>query len=110
MEKRESPRVLFKTTAEVTSGDAIINGIVENLNTKGMFLTTTERLKENQSVEVTIHLSGTTTELSITLKGTVLRNDPRGMALKFTEMELDCFVHLRNIVMYAESAALVENH
>ncbi|MFP4619239.1 MAG: PilZ domain-containing protein [Spirochaetaceae bacterium] len=101
--KRDTTRVEFHTLAELRSGSQSITGKVEDLSLKGMFLRTEgfpPKLEEGGEVSITIKLSGTGSDLSFGLEGEVVRLDKEGVGIKFTEMEFDSFVHLRNIVTY----------
>lgn len=100
MEKRNFTRVLFQTEAVVGFADREIRGEIENLSMNGMFLLTSEKVTENEALEIKISLSGASSELSIDLKGTVVRQTPRGVAIQFKEMDLDSFIHLKNTVAY----------
>jgi uncharacterized protein YhfF len=53
-------------------------------------------------VNVEIHLSGTTSMLKVELKGRIVRAETRGMAIRFEEIDLDSFIHLRNIIAFNE--------
>ena len=98
MEKRKNRRVHFEVVATVLSGPISINGTVDNLSMKGMFLNTGEKLSGGGPVEVSINLSGASSVLSVRLKGRVVRQTEAGIAIEFQEMDLDSFIHLRNIV------------
>jgi len=98
MEKRKHRRVRFEVTATVRAGQTSISGMVDNLSMKGMFLTTGESLPHDGPLEVSITLSGSSSTLSIMLKGRAVRRSETGLAIEFQEMDLDSFVHLRNII------------
>ncbi len=98
MEKRKNRRVPFEVVANVLSGPMDINGTVANLSMTGMFLNTKERLSGDSALQVSITLTGSSSALSIELKGRVLRQTETGIAIEFQEMDLDSFIHLRNIV------------
>jgi len=98
MEKRKNRRVPFEVAATVLSGPIIIDGTVDNLSMNGMFLNTRERLSGDCPLEVSITLSGSSSTLSIKFKGRALRQTETGIAIQFQEMDLDSFIHLRNIV------------
>jgi len=68
---------------------------------KGMFLKTETyppSIQIGQEVKVTIHFSGTTSNLSIVVQGKVVRLTQEGLGMEFTDMEFDSFVYLRNVV------------
>lgn len=101
--KRDTTRVEFHTRAEVHADGKVIEGTVDNLSLKGMFLKTETShfsVRTGQSVDIAIRLAGASTKLSLELRGRVIRWDNAGLGIEFTEMEFDTFVHLRNIVAY----------
>lgn len=98
MEKRKNRRVHFEVVATVLSGPISISGTVDNLSMKGMFLNTRERLSGDSALKVSMTLPGSSSVLSMELKGRALRQTETGIAIEFQEMDLDSFIHLRNIV------------
>ncbi len=98
MEKRKYLRVPFKVTAAVEGRQGSISGMVENLSMKGMFFATGETLSCDGPFEITIYLSGSSSMLSLKLKGEIVRQTKTGVAIEFKEMDLDSFTHLRNII------------
>ena len=102
MDRRRFTRVAFKTEATVECGDQTITGEVENLSLKGMLLKTHVKLNAEESVKIDIRLSGSTTQLSISTSGVVIRNTSTGIAFRFSSMDLDSFIHLKNIIAYNE--------
>ncbi|MGA2403005.1 MAG: PilZ domain-containing protein [Syntrophobacteraceae bacterium] len=98
MEKRKNRRVPFQVAATMLSGQISINGIVDNLSMKGMFLNTRERLPGDGPLEISLTLHGSFPALSIKLKGRALRQTEAGIAVEFREMDLDSFTLLRNII------------
>ena len=102
MDKRNKTRVEFHTTAEIVYDGHTITGPIGNLSMKGLFVQTTEKPAVKTPIDITIRLSGSSTNLSIQIKGEVIRVEDDGIAMEFKEMELDSFIHLRNIVFYAD--------
>jgi hypothetical protein len=98
MDKRKNRRVLFEVAATVLSGPIGISGLVDNLSMKGMFLNTEERLPGDFPLEVSVTLHCSSSVFSIKFKGRALRQTETGIAIEFQEMDLDSFIHLRNIV------------
>jgi ribosomal protein S1 len=105
MEKRKHQRVPFHAEATVKNKGTVISGKVDNLSMRGMFLNTEARLTDNDQVDITILLTGSSTQLSIDLTGTVVRQTETGIAVLFKEMDLDSFIHLRNVVSYNSTDA-----
>lgn len=101
MDKREFTRIAFRSEAEVKCGDKDIKGEIENLSLTGAFVKTTCLAPLGKPLQIRIQLSGASSELSVTLKGKLVRQDPRGFAVEFTEMALDSFFHLRTIIAAA---------
>ncbi len=100
MEQRKHTRVPFHAEAIVKCRDIVIKGKVENLSMKGMLLNTNCELNDDDMLEITILLTGSSSQLSVNLMGNVIRRTDTGMAIAFKEMDLDSFIHLRNIISY----------
>ncbi len=100
--KRSNTRVSFQSRAEVRYGEHVIEGEVRNLSLKGVLIATEERIPEGEEVEVIIHLTGVGSQLSLQMEAEVVRSQDSDLGLHFTEVDLDTFVHLRNIVAYNE--------
>jgi len=98
MERRSFTRVIFKAEATVSYGGNSFTTPVKNVSLKGMFLETLEDMPLNEPLEVKIVLSGNTTRLTVNLKGKATRQDDSGFAILFDGMDLDSFVHLKNVI------------
>jgi hypothetical protein len=101
-QKRSNTRVPFNSRAEVRSSDRTVEGEVRNLSLKGMMIATEERLPEGEEVDVTMYLTGVGSQLSLEMKAEVVRSEGNGLGLRFTEVDVDTFIHLRNVVAYNE--------
>jgi hypothetical protein len=86
MERRKNRRVPFQVEATVQIGQTSIKGMVDNLSMKGMFLAS-ETLSGGSSLEISIRLSGSSSSLSIELKGRAVRLTEAGIAIEFQEMD-----------------------
>lgn len=101
MEKRSFRRVLFRTEAIVQVGEKTISGEVTDLSLRGMLVKAPLELPLGEHVKARILLSGSTSELSIQVGGTVVRHQEQNQfGIQFQEMDVDSFVHLRNVVIY----------
>jgi hypothetical protein len=100
MEKRNCTRVLFQSEAILLYKDQTLRGKVENLSLNGMFLRVDDKIPPNEVVEIEILLSGASSKLSVNLQGMVVRQDEDGMAIQLIGMDLDSFVHFKNIITY----------
>ena len=47
---------------------------------------------------IRLQLAGTSSDLTLHMQGRVVRAEKEGMAIEFSEIEMDSFFHLRNIV------------
>lgn len=100
MDKRKLTRVDFSINAIIVLGEKTIIGQVENLSMKGAYIGTSEKIDINSEVEVKIELAGNSSELQLYLKGAVTRIDETGFVLAFKNIDLDSFIHLKNIIEY----------
>jgi hypothetical protein len=100
MEQRNCTRVLFESEATVLYKDKTLRGKVENLSLNGLFLRVEDKIPLNEAVEVDMVLSGASSKLSINLQGLVVRQDDAGMAIQLIGMDLDSFIHFKNIITY----------
>jgi phage baseplate assembly protein gpV len=98
MDDRTKSRVVFHVNASIDYDGRTINGEVENLSINGMFMKTAEDIQLDKDVEVSIYLSGTTSELSIKINGIIVRREERGIAIKFTQIGFDSYIHLKSII------------
>lgn len=112
MEKRNTIRVPFRVRAIVQYEGKELEGEVDNLSTGGMlFTTTTTGIPPDAAVTMSIILYGSSSHLSLNCAGRVVRVTEGGIAIRFTELDFDSFIHLRNIVSrnaYDEETAMKE--
>ena len=100
MEKRELIRVPFQIEATILHQDQTFQGKVENLSLKGMFIQTNGSFQLQDMIQITIHLAGESSDLEIKVSGIVVRMTEQGIGIQFEKIDLDSFIHLRNIVAY----------
>jgi PilZ domain len=100
MSTRKFSRVHFNVEAAIKAGERSFCGEVENLSMTGMFLETDERLVEGEVVEITISLTGSSPEINLSFSGKVARQVENGLAFVFDKIDLDSYMHLKNIVSY----------
>jgi len=100
MEKRNFTRIPFQTKAIVRAKETTVIGVVENLSLAGIFLKTPERLKLNRLVKIELLFTGTSSQISIILDGKIRRHENLGMAIQFRNVDLDAFIHLKNLISY----------
>lgn len=100
MSTRKFSRVHFNVGATIRIADRQFQGAVENLSMAGMFLVTDEQLTEGEPVEITIVLTGTHPEVAVNFNGIVTRKTEDGAGFTFEKMDLDSYMHLKNIIAY----------
>jgi hypothetical protein len=100
MSTRQFSRVRFNVSATIRTGERQFQGNVENLSMRGMFMVTDERLPVGDLVDITIALSGTSPEVSISFNGKVCRATDEGLGFTFEKIDLDSYTHLKNIIAY----------
>jgi hypothetical protein len=98
MEKRNTIRVPFHVRAIVNYGDRAIDGDIINLSTGGMLFNTADTVPVDETIRISIFLYGSSSHLALDITGKVVRGSDRGLAIRFTELDLDSFIHLRNII------------
>lgn len=71
-----------------------------DLSLKGVFVLGVTGHLPGEHCLVSLGLAGSTDQLSLKMKGTVVRVTADGLGLHFYEMDLDSFAHLKNILYY----------
>ncbi len=105
MEKRHFSRVDYHVHAVITCDGDIIEADVENLSLKGMLVRSERQLPLGKRAGITISLSSVSPPIVIRLQGEVVRSQNRELGFNFERIELDSFVHLRNIVSICKGDA-----
>ncbi len=105
MEKRKSSRVEFDINAMVKYDNNVVEGMVRDLSLRGLFVETDKSIPIGTRVTIVVSLQGSTSDLTVNVTGSVVRHESDGFAIHFEEMDLDSFVHIRNIVAYNEGDA-----
>ena len=100
-ERRKNTRVPFQTTADVVFSDASYSQCAtENLSVTGVSVLGITGHEIGETCDLSLALSGSTCHLRLTMKGKIVRVDSDRVALSFTEIDLDSFYHLKNIIYY----------
>ncbi|SFM66322.1 PilZ domain-containing protein [Thermodesulforhabdus norvegica] len=99
-DRRRFSRVRFQAEAVVSlrPHNVTTTGRIRDLSLKGMYVSTEKSFPQGSGVDVTILARTPAAELTLKLDGRVLRSEPEGMALEFSKMDLDTFIHLKNII------------
>ena len=103
-EKRRFTRVPFSVEAEVSIGNtAYRSEEVTNLSVGGCLLPVHVPDPVGTKCHVTIWLGGTSSELTVSMEGEIVRITPEAVAIKFVSVDVDSLLHLQNIVRYNSS-------
>ena len=100
-ERRGFIRVPFNTEIEVEGeGRTIRSREGVNISMSGIRLLTTEKIPPAGSAcQVKIMLEAAENRLPIEARGMVVRSEPGHLAVQFTELDLDGYHHLRQIIL-----------
>ena len=101
-ERRQNTRVPFRAKVDVDFRDRRYEGCqVLDLSIKGIRLQGAGEGRPGEVCQLTLCLSGTSSELCLHMQGEVVRTPgQQGLAVHFTAVDLDSFYHLKNIVYY----------
>ena len=100
-ERRKNTRVPFQTTADVVFGDKrYSNCATENLSVKGLSVLGVTGHTLGETCDLSLALSGSTSQLRLTMKAEIVRMEADRIGLHFIEIDLDSFYHLKNIIYY----------
>jgi len=103
-ERRKNTRVPFQTTANIAFASARYNQCAtENLSVKGVSVLGVTGHAIGESCDLSLDLSGSSSQLRLSMKGTIVRVDADRIGVHFTEIDLDSFYHLKNIIYYNSS-------
>jgi len=105
-EKRRMSRVPFDIRAKIEKEglEGFVAGVVDNISLNGALIHLEEKtlpFAQGDPVILHIHLAAEEPEFYIHAKGDVVRFDGEvGLAIHFNQVDLDSFVHLKNILSY----------
>lgn len=103
-DRRKGVRVRFDTGVSLTieSGSRVISaaGDIKDISLRGLFVRTEETLEPDTGCEIRIELSGTEIPIVLEMKGKVVRVSEGGVGIHFDTMDLETFMHLKNVVRY----------
>jgi hypothetical protein len=101
-ERRRKTRVQFTTQVVVKTEESeiVTEANSEDISIKGIFVNTEQKIPAGTSCDVEILLMGTSTRLVLDIKGVITRQDETGLGIVFDSMDLDSYIHLKNIILY----------
>lgn len=99
--RRKNSRIPFQATITLRFPGALYEQCeTRNLSLKGVFVVGIRGHKLGDKCAVELCLTGTTSNLCLRMKGEVMRVAADGVGLRFFEIDLDSFHHLKNILYY----------
>ncbi len=100
-DRRDNVRVSFHATVDLDfAGHRYSDCETENLSTKGVLVLGITDRAEGDPCDIILHLTGTRDDISLTMQGEVVRLEEEGIGIRFVEIDLDSYTHLRNIIYY----------
>ena len=98
---REFSRIELQVAARLTCADGTeITGMVHDLSMNGVFIQTTGRTSAGQEGDLVLIFDPEESKIEIDCHARVIRAGDGGIAVQITEIELESYGHLRNLIMY----------
>ena len=103
--RRRKTRVRFETQVILRIKDVEVTAEASSrdISLQGVFLATDAALPQGAPCEVEILLTGSSSRLSIRVRGHVARRDAEGLGIVFESIDPDSYFHLRNLLLYNSS-------
>jgi len=95
MDSRDFTRVNYAVGASISYGNEVVICTTDNLSLRGMYLKTRHEIPPNTPVNVTVYDSSLP---SLKVNAQVVWQEERGVGLQITNLNVDSFVQLRDIV------------
>lgn len=89
MAGRSFSRLPIHLEATITYNDTVIEGSLENISLKGVFVRTTQQIPEDGTVTITIYHHSMDRKIC-RMNARVIRSTPEGVALELEKTLLDC--------------------
>ena len=104
-DQRNKIRIHFETTVSllIQNRNIVAEASSRDISLDGIYIRTTETVPMNSTCEVEITITGASSTLKLNIKGRTVRQDSTGVAVRFTEFELDSYLHLKNIVLFNQT-------
>jgi hypothetical protein len=99
--RRQNVRVEFQSFVDLAFPDQVFEQCkTRDLSLNGIFVIGIEGRRQGEQCGVILHLVGSSSDVRLMMNGEVTRVEAQGVALHFTEVDLDSLIHLRNIVYF----------
>jgi len=100
-EKRRFTRIPFRVKVEIKANDVVYTTEeINNISIGGCLLPIAAPLAPGTSCRIKIKLGGTSEEISIRVKGEIVRSSETNIVVKFVRIDPDSLFHLQNIIRY----------
>jgi len=103
-ERRKYARVGFSTGIDIkiesNGKQTVLNANSKDLSQRGVFVGTKKTFPLDTPCTVNVHLSGGVDDISLEIRGRVVRQAETGVGIVFESMDVDVYAHLKNIVRY----------
>ena len=103
-ERRKNLRVLFNASVCISQigdqGRRVCSNDTRDISLKGLYVLTRSPFPVRTACRVELKLSGESSDLTLKINGEVVRIDGEGMGIRFTGMDIDALIHLKNILYY----------
>ncbi|OGW37506.1 MAG: hypothetical protein A2010_07110 [Nitrospirae bacterium GWD2_57_9] len=109
--RREFIRVPFSTEIEIKAGSSVIRtGFAANISMNGIRVPVPGTgPPAGTACNLSLKLSGATVPVYIRASGTISRSEPGSVAIEFTALDPDSYIHLRQLILNnADDAAKAE--
>ncbi len=98
-EKRKFTRVDVELSITISPKDADrCSGVLKNISMGGAFFVQGEPLPEGAECTLCVEISEPSSVLTAEVEGEVVRADEKGVAIRFTSVDLDNLLRLRQLV------------
>ena len=97
-ERREFPRVPKKLQVKMTAGDsAIVSGNTRDVSLTGLFVRSDRSFPVGTLCQLVLQIESPESLVFMPAAGRVVRVEPDGMAVEFTELDEACYHYLRDL-------------
>ncbi|MCF6188238.1 MAG: PilZ domain-containing protein [Desulfobulbaceae bacterium] len=104
-EQREARRIRFESQITIRTGDDTVEATADsrNISLKGIYLVPEKKIPVDTPCTLAITLTGKGSQMIVTIPGKICRHDGQGTAVTFLDMDVDSFVHLKNLIQLHSS-------